>query len=155
MKRPTINVLTYLIDDDQDFINVIDEYFKLKGVKNYKLYTDPVLMLQEVNGDVAVCIVDYRISTAVTGIDLIKEVKKSNPTCFFIVMSGLLDKNLIAQCVNAGTNKILFKDDPLFMEHLVEFINEGIDTVQERFDFYSQVWERFIETDQLFEKLLR
>lgn len=155
MKKPIINILTYILDDQQDLIDTIDEFFKLREVYNYRLFTDPDDMIKALTSDVAVCIIDYRLNNKKSGVAVMKEVKKTNAACYFIVMSAELTRDLVVECVNNGANKVILKDDPNFMDLLIEYLQEAIDIVTERFETYSRIWENFIATDKLFEQLKR
>lgn len=153
IKRPTIKILTYLLDDDKDFIDLIDAHFKVRNVKDYLLFTDATKFLNEVTSDVSVCVFDYNLE-GIKGSEIIKQVKKTNPNCFFIIISGYMNEHEMKKSVNAGANRIATKDEPEFLDRLIEYIEEGIEAVRERFDFYSQVWERFLETEKIFAKII-
>lgn len=155
MHRPQIKILTNVLDDNEDFLFALKEHFKILKVSECNYYHNAEDMVNGINNQVAaICIIDYRLSQA-TGIDVIKAVRAKKPLfSYFIIMSALLTEQLVIDCVNiGGCNKIIKKDNPDFFPLLVEYLNEGVSMAQNLFDKYSEVWERFLETDKLFKKL--
>lgn len=157
MERPEIKILTVILDDNKDFIDVLQIYFKEFNVNHEcKFFTDANAMLDVIDNTMAViCLIDYRL-TYTDGIDVIRRVRAKNPLfCYIIVMSGLLTEQLVIDCVNlGGCNKILKKDNPDFLKLLIEYLKEGRDIAQDLFDKYAEVWERWLKTDKIFNQLI-
>jgi DNA-binding NtrC family response regulator len=156
MQRPEIKILTNVLDDNEDFIFALKKYFEIKNHPDCNFFTDPEEMVAIINSNVAaVCLIDYRLAFGKTGIDVIKAVRDKKPLfSYFIVMSAQLTEKLVIDCVNeGGCNKILKKDNPEFMQLLIQYLDDGVAMAQNLFDKYSEIWERFLETDKLFQQL--
>lgn len=100
MKTP-LNIQIFAIDDDKSMTDLLGEIFKMNNIENYKLFNNPHELLDSLTDDVHICIVDYILNYEMNGLDLIKEIVKKNPHCWFIMLSGQSDKKVIIEYLNS------------------------------------------------------
>lgn len=95
-----LRIEIFAIDDDESIIEVIDIIFKMNGIQNYRLFSDPYELLENLNENVHIVIVDYKLN-GMNGLELIKEIVKRNRHCWFIMLSGQSDKRVIIEYMNS------------------------------------------------------
>lgn len=124
--KPLIKILIYVLDDEADILKFIKIAFDEAGIENYKLFTKPKQMLQDFNEDVQICVLDYRLNDELTGVDVMRVVRRRQPLVDCIFMSNLLDLDTVIDIVNeGGRTRFVRKDKPDFLEKLVFHVKEA------------------------------
>lgn len=138
MKRhDPLKIEIFVIDDDESIIEVIDIIFKMNGIQNYRLFTDPYELLKNLNDNVHICIVDYKLN-GMNGLELIKEVVKRNRHCLFIMLSGQTDNKVIIEYMNSvfGSRYVEKSGSVPFSEGLMFHLGEIIKHIYFVDNFY-------------------
>lgn len=125
MKRGEgIHISTFVIDDDKDMVDLIGLILKDNGVDDITLFTDPNFLLASIHKNVHICIVDYLLTSEMTGLDLIKRIVQINPYCYFIMLSNQDDKSVVIELMNSTWgSRYIPKDDPELQNKLLKIHN--------------------------------
>lgn len=134
-----LNIMTYILDDEEDVLGLLEGVFKEHGFDNCRFFTKADELLVNLNEPVHICILDYTFPGGLTGIDVLEKVKEVNPECYFIGFSGLQDYRKIIQWVNAGLRKIVNKNNENYLRELTDFVKEAVKFVKDDFDFHSSI----------------
>jgi ActR/RegA family two-component response regulator len=133
------SVLIFILDDDDMADHTLGILLNENGYLNYKSFTTPEAMLKEMNPDVRICIIDYRLDNALNGLDVIDMVKGTNPACYFIMISGMKSFEVIERfCNTVNRGRFLNKNDNDFSGKLISFLNEIIEDIKIMNLFYNQ-----------------
>jgi FixJ family two-component response regulator len=90
-----LNILTYVLEDDEDIIYLLDHLFKLNGFVDYKFFKESAEFVKCLNERVHICVIDYYLPGPLNGIDVMKVVLQQNPWCKIIMISGQDDPKVI------------------------------------------------------------
>lgn len=129
---PTVK--TAVLEDDNDTLEVIDELFRENGIENYALYSDAQDLLQEFNEDTHLLVLDYILSGALSGYDVMKMVREKNPDCYVIIISGQYNKKVIIEFLNAKADKYIDKNEPGYFPELIQSVQEGIAIIKKKIE---------------------
>ncbi|MBN1168002.1 MAG: PAS domain S-box protein [Methanospirillaceae archaeon] len=99
------------VDDEQDFVDVIDAY--LKNYDDFMVfpYTSPLTALDAIrkhNPDIVLS--DYRMP-GLDGISFFQEVRKISPVIPFILLTAMDTTSIILDAINAGVDFVQLKTD--------------------------------------------
>jgi len=115
--------LIFFVDDEPMFINLMEYTFKCRtgyAVQTFGSGTD-CLKCMNLNPDLVV--VDFFLNTndSMTGIDLVKKIRETNPSTILIFLSGNDDVAVINEAKALGVEKYILKDG-YFIDNLMECI---------------------------------
>lgn len=139
----TFNILTHIVDDDTDSIDLIVSVLEGSGITEYKIYTRPEEFLEE-NQEVHLCILDYRfINSGMTGLEITEELLKRNKRCRVIIVTIAPNFNDFMKVYNAGAWKYIDKSDKNFNPDLIRYVKMGIALVNEEVELLHHIKKRF------------
>jgi two-component system, NtrC family, C4-dicarboxylate transport response regulator DctD len=124
MPDTDINLVTFILEDDEIVQTMITEVFRLNGIQNFQLFTSSADLLARESVDI--CVLDYYLGEKLNGMAVMKIIRERNPDCFVIIMSGQTDCKIIIEFLNAGANKYVDKNRSDHLVQLVQFVQEGI-----------------------------
>lgn len=120
---PLDSSLVYVVDDEPELLDILDSELVSAGFEVMS-FSDPSKVLTAVQSRVPDLVISDLKMPGVTGLDLLREVKKICPDTPFILLSGYLTaENLIeavGNCVDYGIEK------PFDMERVVELSLEAV-----------------------------
>lgn len=125
------DVLIFVLDDNRAMLDLISELLEMEGLTNYKVFTDPNELLQNISLDVRVCIVDYLLQSKMNGIDVIKQIQQYNPACYFIMITGYRNFEVVeAFCNTVIRGRFVLKAEVNMNEKMIKFIREFIEDIK-------------------------
>lgn len=136
-----VKILSYVLEDDRETLDMIEDLLKANGISDYELFTKSEDMLIHIQGDIVLCVLDYYLDGRLSGLDILKEIKKRNSYSYIIVMSGQANCKIVIDCLNAGANKYIDKNEPDYLNKLIEYMLEGLQEARKRFELLT-----FLET---------
>jgi FixJ family two-component response regulator len=151
--KPLIKIMIYVLDDEQDILKWVCIAFEQAEIKNYKVFTSGDTMIEEFNEDVQICVIDYNLNSDKTGVQVMKQIKKLQPLCTYIFLSNMVEENALIDIMNAGCNRFIRKDNPYWLDRLVEHVTEAAIENDERLRRTLTAAARITETIEFFEKL--
>jgi response regulator RpfG family c-di-GMP phosphodiesterase len=135
-----LNIVTYLVEDDKDIRELLQDVFKENGLENVQFFTKGKEFIDNLNDDVHIAIVDHYLNNGMTGLDVLMKVNEINPDCIKIAVSGVSDDNIIIDYINkGGVTHWVRKDNPAYPVELVKYINEIIPMIKKRFELMAFV----------------
>lgn len=109
-----------LVEDDEDLREAIAITLRMKGIE-YVTHRRAETVLPLLNPELkTVLITDYKLP-GMTGIDLLKIVRKECPDLPVVVMTAFADTKLAVEALKAGARDFLIK--PFVPEQLIEIIS--------------------------------
>lgn len=138
----TLKILTYVLEDDDWFLQIIEGLLIKSEIVNYKLFSNPADFFEEFNENVHVCIVDFRLPGGMDGLGVVEKVLRLNERCKVIVISGLENPNVVIDFLNAGAFKYIRKNDPLFNEKVIKYLQQALENVKRDLIFYNSLKDK-------------
>lgn len=121
----TINVATFILDDDIELLDLIKQTIEAADITNYRLFTNEKEFLEGLNEDIHVCVVDHLLHKQ-TGLDILKVIKQKNEWSYVIVFTAFKNPEVLISYINHDVNRFVDKDKKNNLEQLVEFLKEGL-----------------------------
>lgn len=91
-----------IVDDEEDICDFLSQSLEREGFEvRFAVTGDQALKLIEEN-QFKVCVVDLKLCTAITGMDVIKAIRKSQPAAKVAAMSGYIDMGLRQEAEEVG-----------------------------------------------------
>ncbi len=135
-------IISCVLEDDEDMIQLIDDLFKESGIKDYFLYSssnDLLKRLEECVDCIHLLVIDYYLKEQYTGIDIMKIVREKYPYCYVIVVSGQVNTNVVVDFLNSRADKYIIKDNQGgYLKQLVQYVLEGIDIARRQYSLYQR-----------------
>ncbi|GEO08781.1 response regulator [Segetibacter aerophilus] len=147
MEGTSVNILTYILEDDVEIHEVINDLLKANGIVNFKLYDDPAEFLENLSADINICVIDHTLKSGINGIDVIKAVKARNKRSYVIVMTGQVSYKIVAEYLNLKADKYIDKNITdedgryMYLDELIVSISEGISEAGRRVAFAKYLEE--------------
>lgn len=129
-----LNILSLVLDDDRDILELIEGLLKQHGITSYKLFTKYTDLLEQVNGGIYVCVIDHYLSGGKTGLDVCKRIKESSKDSYVIVMTGQHDIKVVIDYLNSCADKYIDKSLPNYLDLLIKYMNEGLEIAKNRLE---------------------
>lgn len=123
-------IAIFVLDDDLATVEALGDLLNAYGYDNVHLFTDYNKLMEALNDNVRICIVDFLLKQDKNGLQVIQEIVKVHPYCFFIMISGQDKKSVVVEFVNSiyggryiekGTNEevVLIKYVKEFVAHII------------------------------------
>lgn len=116
------NRLIVIVDDDPDFCRTLNDILDQRGFKVAQV-TDPHLGVEQMTAEAQVILLDLKLN-GTNGLDVLKEIRKRNPTLPVLMVTGYREEMAAviqaAQQINAFT--CLYK--PLAIPQLLQMLAE-------------------------------
>ncbi|HYH15591.1 MAG TPA: response regulator [Flavisolibacter sp.] len=141
MKQPVINIATFVLDDNEMVLKLIDQAFKRVGILNYKTFQDEIEFLTAIHDDVHIAVIDYSLKGEVNGLQVAVKLLEENPRCYVIIMSNQDDNKVIIEFMNAGAWKYVQKEGNYILE-VVGFVQKAATLIKKDIEFYTSLIEK-------------
>lgn len=73
-------------------------------------FTDYHKFLEALPATHSISLVDYNLGNGITGIDVMKEIRRQAPNSKVIIMTGENNAHVLPNCLATGANGFIFKD---------------------------------------------
>lgn len=133
-----LNILTYVLEDDEDIVELLDRLFKLNGFIDYLFFTDSKKFVANLNERVHICVIDYYLQGPLNGIDVMKVVLSQNPWCKVIMISGQDNPEVITDFVNHDGFRYVSKKSKDYTKHLVDYMQLAIALIKRQIDMHEE-----------------
>jgi len=117
--------LIFFVDDEPMFINLMEYTFKCRNGYAIKTFNSGEECLESMHLNPDLAVVDFFLNcgdSCMTGMDLVKEIKKTNPSTLLVFLSGNDDDAVINEAKALGVEKYILKDG-YFIDNLIECIS--------------------------------
>lgn len=133
-----LNILTYVLEDDEDIIVLLDHLFKLNGFVDYLFFKESGHFVKAMNERVHICVIDYYLPGPLNGIDVMKVVLSQNPWCKVIMISGQDNPNVIEEFVNNDGFRYVSKRSANYEANLVSYIQQAIALIKKQIEMHEE-----------------
>lgn len=124
-------ILIFFLDDSPGEIALARERLEREDFyPHVRFFTEQEKFIHELSEDVNLTVIDYMLDAGVTGIDILNKIALSNDLCKNIVVSGVLDVEMVIECVRAGAHDFVVKDHVNYMDELVGAIHRLLPAVK-------------------------
>jgi DNA-binding NtrC family response regulator len=147
MMDTTVNILTYILEDDVEIHDLINQLLKEHGITRFHIYDDPVSFMEDLTADINICVIDHTLKSGLTGIDVIKAVKEKNKRSYVIVMTGQVSYQVVVEYLNLKADKYIDKNEVdrygklTYLDDLVTAILDGFKEAERRVAFVKYLGE--------------
>lgn len=145
-------IMTYLLDDDEEIIDLFREIFEANGLDNCEYFSKGKVFMDNLNENVHICVVDHDLRNGVTGLEILEKVNQLNPDCKKIVVTGMEDNNLTIEYVNRCKIDQWIKKDfkSTYIQKLVDYIKGIIPEIKDRYQLMADAarWKAQIDEKQ-------
>lgn len=153
MIAPQVNIFSFVLEDDPDVLEQVEAILKGNNIESYRLFHTPEQFLQNITADIHVCLLDHYLSGGLTGLDILREVKKRSADSFVIIMSGQQSMDIVVQYLNECADRYIDKNKPDYLQKLELYLTKGLDESKARLEEITFLMERKKERDKVFKKL--
>lgn len=102
-----------VVDDEEDICEVLAEELGKMNFQTVSATTgEEALRLTEEN-DWKICVIDLKLATAITGLDVIKAIRLRRPRAIVIAMTGYVDIGLKQETEKLGVRAYFGKPDDI------------------------------------------
>ena len=102
-----------IVDDEEDICELLREALE-KFEMNVRYALTGEEAVQRIRSqELKLCIVDLRLSTGITGLDVIRVIREHSLKCIVIAMTGYVDVGLRQEAEKIGIDAFLAKPDDL------------------------------------------
>ena len=119
------NKLIFFVDDEPMFINLMEYTFKCRNGYAIKTFNSGGDCMECMHMKPDLVVVDFFLNSTnaqMTGMDLVKEIKKINPNTLLIFLSGNDDDAVINEAKALGVQQYILKDG-YFIDNLIECVS--------------------------------
>lgn len=129
-----LNILSLVLDDDAEILEIIEDLLMQHGIVNYKLYTNYTDLLEQINGGIYVCVLDHFLSGGKTGLDVCQTIKEKSKDSYVIVMTGQTNIDVVISYLNNCADKYIDKSRRDYLELLIKYMNDGLEIAKNRLE---------------------
>jgi two-component system response regulator AtoC len=108
-KKPRI----FIVEDNKTFLQTLKLKLKLmyEDTITLKGFTESETFLEEIKLGVEIVIMDFYLDeqSKVEGVELLQQIKKTNPAIFVLVLTGEEDLNTAKECFELGADSYMVK----------------------------------------------
>ncbi|MDR2037495.1 MAG: response regulator [Bacteroidales bacterium] len=118
--------LIFFVDDEPMFINLLEYTFKAKNGYVTKTFSNGEDCIEHLYMNPSLVVVDFFLggnNAEMTGLDLVRKIKKDSPFVSVIVLSGNDDEKTIEEAKASGVEEYIIKDG-YFIDNLIESISK-------------------------------
>jgi CheY-like chemotaxis protein len=102
-----------VVDDEEDICEVLSETLREMGFQTSTAMTGEEALQLTKKNEWDLCMVDMRLATAVTGLDVIRGIRTSWPKAVVIAMTGYVDLGLQQETQTLGVAGYFGKPDDI------------------------------------------
>lgn len=125
IKMDSVNIAIFILDDDKEALEMIEETIREEGITNYRLFRHEDDFEKELNDEIHVCVVDHRLHLK-SGLDVVKLIKERNKDSFVIIYTGHKNPDTIIKYWQSGADEWIDKGDGGHLEQLAKYIRKGL-----------------------------
>lgn len=98
----------FIVDDDIFCLTLYNQFLQNLGYTNVTSFTGGDECLDHMNASPELIFLDYNME-GLNGVEVLKEIKKSNPSVFVFIITGKEDPNVAAEAMKYGAMDYVVK----------------------------------------------
>ena len=112
----------YVVDDDPFYLATYDKHLRAQGYSNITCFLSGNDFLQQLTDEPDIVILDHDLGD-MTGLDVLKEIKRFNSNIFVIFASARQQPEIAAASLKAGAFDYIMKDDNV-LDHITSTLGK-------------------------------
>lgn len=112
------NIETFVLEDDPDDRQWIEEIFIEEGIEPFSVFSNSDELYERLDKKMLLLVLDFILKDIRTCIEIIEHVRKENPGCYVIIMSGQDSKKVFIQLINAKADYYVDKEEKEWLKDL-------------------------------------
>lgn len=132
MMEIEVSILGHILDDDPETLEIIEQVLKSNNISGFTSHSRADDFLASMDDKIIVGVIDYYLSSGLTGLDVLKALKAKNKSSFVIILSGTKSHKSVIECTNAGCDRFIDKNEPDYLSQLVQFVQDGLVEAKKR-----------------------
>ena len=117
--------LIFFVDDEPMFINLMEYTFKCRSGFSVKAFQCGEDCIEHMYLNPDLVVVDFYLNsddTRMTGMDVVKKIRETNPDTALVFLSGNDDEAVINEAKSVGVEKYILKNG-YFIDNLTEYVS--------------------------------
>jgi len=135
---PLINVVTFVLDDQEFVLQLIKKSFDEYGIDNYLMYSNADDFVTHFDKHVNIAVIDFYLGGDLTGLDILKMCMSKNEDCYVIMISGTSDEQLIIDAMEAGCRHWIKKENN-YAAKIAGCVKKGTEKLYHDFKRFAQL----------------
>lgn len=126
---------TFVLDDDEFILEMVERWFKQSGITDYRLFTGINECLAAVTQNLHIAIIDYRLGSAIHGIHVVEKIRETNPGCYFGLFTGFTDFKMAAKFTKTTDRGMIIpkwnkiEDEKVTRDLLIGFVKNRTEVI--------------------------
>lgn len=120
--------MVFFVDDDKMILNLLEYTFKSRAGIEVRTFFSGEECLENMHLKPDLVVLDHLFPGdmgQLSGLDVIKKIRKADKDVSIIILSSQQDENLIPEFLKVGANQYISKDD-YFIDALIESIEAEV-----------------------------
>lgn len=132
-----ISIITYVLDDDQDELELLRPYLVEVCGCDLQLFTNINEFIGAIEQGVHIAIVDHQLSAGIDGIEVGIKALEKNPLLFLILFSGSASPKVWQRATNSGFRRLVDKNERNAYTIIAEMVRQEMPAIRQRIN----AWE--------------
>lgn len=133
-----IRIITYVLDDDVDELELLQPYLEKIYDCNFQMYTDIKEFIHAIEDGCHIAIIDFQINAGIDGIDVGGMVLQKNPLCYLILYTGNESRQTIVRAMNTGFRYCVNKNAADAKEQVANVVGMQIPGIKMRIEIFQK-----------------
>jgi CheY-like chemotaxis protein len=112
----------YVVDDDPFFLAAYDKHLKAQGYLHVTCFLSGGDFLEQLSDEPDIVLLDHDLGD-MTGLEVLKEIKRFNTDIFVIFASASQQQEIAAASLKNGAFDYIIKDENV-LEHIISTLNK-------------------------------
>lgn len=138
MRPPMIHIITYVLDDDKDELELLKPRLEKVCDCNFQMYTDVKEFIQAIEQGCHIAIIDFRLNAGIDGIDVGRMVLQKNPLCYLILFTGEDSRQTLIRAMNTGFRYCVDKNAIDAYEQVANVVGIQIPGIKMRVEIFQK-----------------
>jgi CheY-like chemotaxis protein len=131
-----LTIITYVLDDDEDELMLLQPLLEKVCGCDLELYTKPEDFIHALATGVHIAIIDHQLNAVIDGIEVGRKALEKNPFIFPILFSGSAVPKVWQRATNSGFRRLIDKNEPDAYEQLATMVAEELPRIRQSIDAF-------------------
>jgi DNA-binding NtrC family response regulator len=133
---------TYILEDDDSIIELLEHLFKLNGFTNYIIFKEADMLIRAMTDKVPILVIDHYLRGPMTGIEVIEIIMSLYPACVVIMITGSTDFEVYKNFSNlkrSPLSKIIYKHDKDANQQIISALQTAMLSLKDTMKFFMEL----------------
>lgn len=134
-----MKIITYVLDDDREELEILQEYLSEVCGCNLEMYTDVGKFIDAIAKSVHIAIIDHQLGAGFDGITVGEMALEKNPFLFLILFSGSPSPKVWQRAANSGFRRLVDKNEPGSYQLVADLVRKEIPAIERRVNAWENL----------------